>query len=273
MSESRRLLVGLFAEGGGPADPDIRLFESMWQLLAAHCHRPVELKVFGISKGQIDQLRVDALPSRAGATQLMKQRGRTVTTGRREALDTFIARTARRESLDRVVVAFDAEPGMRCLAAQDLVRRCVMRREVTFLLRQLADSDTLDSRFRDAARRLLDRYGSDSPLRPRAGPREPTEVIFMEPMFEALFQADEPTVRSALGFDREPKDWPKFRTHERAIDRFIVDRAVAVQRGRRSGDYLSRKSRWGHEFVSAARPGAALWRHPIATRLCATLAE
>jgi hypothetical protein len=90
-------------------------------------------------------------------------------------------------------------------------------------------------------------------------------------MFEAIFQADEPTVLRALGFSSRPKDWPRFRTYEKEIDKRVIDPAVECKE-RAPGRYLAHKSRWGEQIVKAADSNARLWRHPIATRLCRTLA-
>ena len=94
----------------------------------------------------------------------------------------------------------------------------------------------------------------------------------MDPMFEAIFVHDEPTVRKALGVAaKAPRDWPTFKTLERALDRAVLDPAVrSAIRGRHS--YSSAKARWGHTIVKAAGADAKLWNHPLTQRLCRLLA-
>jgi hypothetical protein len=91
-------------------------------------------------------------------------------------------------------------------------------------------------------------------------------------MFEALLVHDEPTVRRALGVEsRAPKNWPSFKTTERALDKAVLDPAVkSAARGPAS--YSGAKARWGHAIVKVATSDARLWSHPLAQRLCRLLA-
>lgn len=269
-----RAVIGLFVEGSRITDPHRDWFNKLWQMLAGHCGHPIELKVFGIDKGRIVALRPPDLPDRGGATALIRQRGFASSA---EALDVYIARMVERESLDRVVIAFDAHPPNQALTGEERSRRCPMRSEVAFLLEALSRSRLLPAPLREAARELHARYRSDERLSPRDGPLGPLEIIFMDPMFEALFVADERTVLEALGFDvrkkGRPKDWPKFKTRERDLDKFVLDKAVRCKE-KASGRYLAAKAWWGYLIVKQATDSAdaALWKHEIATRLCRTMA-
>jgi hypothetical protein len=266
---SSKLVVGLFVEGSRGTDPLRDDFETMWRLLCAHCeHQDIDLHVFGISKGNIIELR-DLKPGR-GATSLV--RGVTQGSGGKDPLDIIIQRAHARHRFDRVVIAFDLWAPNQEISAKDRRLPCPMRPEVAFVLEKLVDSEQLDSKFKRAAQALLGRYRSRDKLQPRTT-LGAVEVIFMAPMFEALFVADETTVRRALGAtDKKPKDWPKFKTHERELDKAVLDPAIEAATGKKRS-YLNAKSRWGHVIVKAAAQDAALWRHPIATRLCRLLCQ
>ena len=262
-------VVGLFVEGSRGTDPLRDDFENMWKLLCEHCGYPdVELQIVGISKGNIIELR-DLEPGPA-ATALVK--GTTQLSGGKEALDISIQRLHAKNPLDRVIIAFDRWPSNQSIPVEDQSQACPMRPEVAFILGKLAKSSKLDDRFRKAADKLLERYGSRDTLTPRSGAMSPVEVLFMDPMFEALLVHDEPTVRRALDVSaKAPRDWPKFKTTERALDKAVLDPAVkSAIRGRAS--YSAAKARWGHTIVKAAAPDAKLWEHPLAQRLCRLLA-
>lgn len=265
---TRKRVIGLFVEGSRTTDPLRDDFVRMWQRLAAHCdHEDVELHVIGINKGNIVELR-DLTPG-ASPTQLAK--GATQGSGGKDPLDIVIQREHQKCPFDRVIIAFDLwKPNQRIPPhEQDLP--CPMRPEAAFVLEKLAASARLDGRFKRDASDLLQRYRSSGQLRPRDSVGS-VEVLFMEPMFEALFVADEPTVRKALGVAKKlPKDWPRFKTHDPALDKVVIDPAIRAATGKRH-PYLNAKARWGYTIVSAAGPGAALWTHPIAQRLCRVLA-
>jgi hypothetical protein len=264
-----RRVVGLFVEGSRGTDPLRDDFEKMWRLLCQHCkHEDIDLHIVGISKGNIIELR-DLQPS-ASATALVKHS--TQLSGGKESLDIVIQRLHSQRSFDRVIIAFDRWPSNQFIPAKDQNLACPMRPEVAFVLDKLAASARLDEKFKSAARALLERYQARDELAPRAGAMEAVEILFMDPMFEALFVADEPTVRKALDVeDKKPKDWPKFKTLARELDKAVLDPAVrSAIRGRHS--YTSAKARWGHAIVKAAATDAALWEHPLAKRLCRILA-
>lgn len=262
-------VVGLFVEGSRGTDPLRDDFENMWKLLCAHCgYQDIDLKIVGISKGNIIELR--DLEPRATATALVK--GETQLSGGKEALDVSIQRLHLKTPLDRVIIAFDWWRPIQEIPVKDRNLPCPMRPEVAFILGKLAKSSKLDGRFKKAAEGLLERYGSRDPLTPRAGAMGPVEVLFMDPMFEALLVHDESTVRKALKVPaRAPRDWPTFKTRERALDKAVLDPAVkSAIRGYAS--YSAEKARWGHTIVKAAAPDARLWEHPLAQRLCRLLA-
>lgn len=262
-------VVGLFVEGSRVTDPLRDDFAKLWKFLSEHCgHSDIDLEIVGISKGDIIQLR--DLPPRQTATALAK--GVTQASGGSEGLDVVIQRLHAKRPLDRVIIAFDRWPANQHIPAEDQALPCPMRPEVAFVLDKLARSSKLDERFRGAADRLRERYGSPATLMPRVGALGPVEVLFMDPMFESLLVNDERTVRKALNVgNRPPKDWPKFKTAERELDKVVLDPAVkAAIRGRAS--YSSAKARWGYTIVKTAAPDAKLWEHPLARRLCRLLA-
>lgn len=264
-----RRVVGLFVEGSRGTDPLRDDFEGLWKLLCKHCgYTDLEIEIVGISKGNIIELR--DLEPRETATVLVK--GATQASGGRESLDAAIQRLHTKTPLDRVIIAFDRWPSNQHIPAADRDLPCPMRPEVAFVLDKLAKSSKLDARFKHAAGKLLERYGSRDSLTPRDGAMGPVEVLFMDPMFEALLVHDEPAVRRALGVtDRAPKNWPSFKTTERALDKTVLEPAVkSAIRGHAS--YSAAKSRWGHAIVKAAATDARLWSHPLAQRLCRLLA-
>ncbi|NTX06244.1 hypothetical protein [Myxococcus sp. CA040A] len=265
MSARRKPVIGLFVEGSRPTDPLRDDFGKMWQHLADHFGRDIELKVFGISKGQIVRLQSD-LPVKKGATKLIAK-GQTQLVGGGDPLDVAIQRAYEKDRFDRVIIAFDRWRPNQILSPEEQDLPCPMRPEVSFVLRHLAVSKYLDSIFRNAAKALLLRYESRTELRPRAGKLSALEVIFMNPMFEAIFVSDEQTVRKALEVEKKkPKDWPKFKTYEAELDKRVLDIAILAVKYQRNA-YTNAKSRWGHAFVRAASADAALWEHPIASRL------
>jgi hypothetical protein len=267
MSTRKKPVIGLFVEGSRPTDPLRDDFGRMWKLLAEHCGHDAQLRVFGISKGQIVRLPPEDLPPKKGATQLAAK-GLTQLVGGGEPLDVVIQRAHEQEGFERVVIAFDLWRANQLLEPEERRLPCPMRPEVAFVLRHLATSPHLAELFRRAARALLSRYESRDELAPRTTRPGALEILFMNPMFEALFISDERTVRGALGaHKKKPKDWPKFKTREQELDKAVLDVAVWAATGRRN-DYTNAKSRWGYRFVKAAEADAALWRHPIVTRLC-----
>jgi hypothetical protein len=243
----------------------------MWQHLAEHCrHEGIELHVIGISKGNIIEL-TDLKPSR-GATDLVK--GLTQRSGGKPPLDIVIQQAHARHQFDRVIIAFDLWAPNQEIPAEDRKLPCPMRPEVAFVLAKLVGSKHLDAKFKRASQALLGRYQSRNKLQPRAALSE-VEVLFMSPMFEAIFVDNEALVRTVLKSLSRPgrerlKDWPKFKTLVRALDKFVLDPAIESATGRRNA-YSSAKSHWGLTFVKAAERDSALWDHPIATRLCRVL--
>ncbi|MHB8421095.1 MAG: hypothetical protein ACYDCL_23750 [Myxococcales bacterium] len=263
----RRTVVGLFAEGSRLTDPLRDDFSRLWRALAAHCERSIELKVFGIQKEQIVRLH----RTKPGATELSK-RSRTRATGAADPLDVLIERTRRRERLDRVIIAFDRKPPNQYLTEAEARIACHMRPEVSFVLRFLGESTVLDEAFRQSAATLLERYQASGEIQPRERSDGAVEILFMDPEFEHLLVSDEQTVRAGLAVQSRPKDWPSFKLkHRNERLKLVLDRAVDSVKGTQGG-YSKAKSRWGRIFVEAATGDAALWDHPIASRLCRLLA-
>ena len=116
-------VVGLFVEGSRGTDPLRDDFERMWKLLCAHCgHQDIDLKIVGISKGNIIELR--DLEPRATATALVK--GETQLSGGKEALDIAIQRLHLKTPLDRVIIAFDRWPPIQEIPVEDRNLPCPM---------------------------------------------------------------------------------------------------------------------------------------------------
>ncbi len=271
MSARQRMVVGLFAEGSRATDPFLDAFGEIWRRITAHCGHSADVRVFAFDKGHIVRLRPETIPIRAAATRLARKAGRTHPLPGGEPLDVLLARTIAGERLERVLLAFDRFPSNQQLTEDERRRPCQMRAEVAFVLGHLSASPRLPERFRASASRLQRRYASDGELLPRDRANECMEIVFMDPMFEAILVSDETTVRKALGFDSRPKDWPKFKTRERALDKLVLDPAVECSE-HRSGAYLAAKAKWGLQFLKAASDRAALWEHPIARRVCRILA-
>src|SRR6185295_4631845 len=149
MASEPRPVVGLFVEGSSGTDPLRDQFGKMWRALAEHRGHDIDLRVFGISKGQIIRLGASPLPPRPGATRLANK-GQVQLVGGGEPLDVAIARAHDSSPLDRVVVAFDYWRPNQLLPVSGR-RGCPMREEVAFVLRGLGASKHLDPKFREAA--------------------------------------------------------------------------------------------------------------------------
>lgn len=249
--------VGLFVEGSDYTDVRGRKpLTELWEELCSRLtnSRPV-LHTFGITKAQIVALN---------ETQK--------TPGSREALDIFIERMYQKHAFDVVIVAFDSIP-----RNQHIPHGC-MRSEVNFVLQHFVHRNQLSAEWITSARFLLEYYDK-FPQCPRGSGRPPRgnlDILYMDPMFEALLVADESSVLRAVGLDRRPKDWPKFDFTNQRPDSNILAHAVkfATPEVRRiiRGDMKSHKHDWALQIVRGANAGATIFEHPIARRLHTLLA-
>ncbi len=260
MRRSPTLRVGLFAEGSTPTDPHRQSFQALWREIFERCACPVELFVHGFDKSQIVGLGVGLPPRGKRATAVISAR---------EPLDLFIDRLHRQQRFDRVIIAFDALP------PNEMIELSCMRAECAFLLDRMAERQYLPGPFLAHAAQLARRYASGEHIEPRAVLGS-VEIVYMDPMFEALLVADEGAVLRALGHERRPHDWPKFRTRERDLARRVLVPAVAVagaEAARKVGaGYFARKADWALRIVRGAPPGAKLWNQEIAVRMCRLVA-
>jgi hypothetical protein len=241
---------GLFAEGSSYTDRNRKPFEELWALLADHFGFDATLRIYGFDKSQILGMAPprDVKPSR-------------------ERLDVFVERMFQRDKFEHAIIAFDRIPSNEYLGDPCL------RTEVNFLLKGLGASETLNRRFREEARRLLNLYEKfpQTPRGPGRPPRGSLDIIYMEPMFEGIFLVDEQSVLRGLGIQRVPKGWPKFAKHSHHPDIHILANAIRFAepgvRNRVRGDLKSNKAGWALQIAKQAAADAALWKHEILQRL------
>jgi hypothetical protein len=168
-------VVGLFVEGS-LRDNTRDSISTLWLKLVERCRTEVDLRVYGIDKSQIVALRPERIPTRIGATQTARFR--------RETLDVTIDRALRSDGLTHVIVAFDALPENEGLELHG------RREEIRYLLEGLAASKVL-TELKASAKTLAERYAALTCLEPREGALEHLEVLYMDPMFEAMLASDE----------------------------------------------------------------------------------
>jgi hypothetical protein len=249
--------IALFVEGSDYTD--LRGRKPLTELWTELCSRlavaPPALHIFGITKAQIVALN---------ETQK--------TPGSREALDIFIERMDQKYAFDVVIVAFDSVP-----RNQHIPHGC-MRSEVNFVLDHFIRRRRLSDQWIESARSLLDYYANHPrlPRGPGRPPRVNLDILYMDPMFEALLVADETSVLRAVGRERRPKDWPKFDFTNQRPDSNVLAHAVkfATPDVRRiiRGDMKSHKHDWALQIVRGADASANIFQHPIARRLHTLLA-
>jgi len=255
----RKPNVGVFVEGSlRDRDRMTDSIATLWKALARRCQADVVLHVYGIDKSQIVALAPASVPSAPGATKIGT---------RREPLDVAIDRAWHRDGLTHIIVAFDAWPPNKVAKGR--------REEIGFLLDGIAASKVLSSEIKASVAGLASRYETKGCLSPRDGSLGVLEVLYMEPMFEALLVSDEATVRNALGHSSVPKDWPKFKRHTQQPDKHIIAPAVDVAHKdvlkKVSGRYLDRKTAWALWIIERADDNASMWKHEISQRLCRLL--
>lgn len=252
-------VVGLFVEGN-LRDSTRDSISTLWAKLAERCKVDLDLKVYGIDKSQIVALQPDRIPTRPGATNQAQFR--------RETLDIMIDRALRNDGLTHVIVAFDALP------ANERLELRGRRQEIGYLLEGLLASKVLTG-LKKPAKVLADRYATKTCLDPREDQLEHLEVLYMDPMFEALLASDEATMRTALGHNSFPKDWPSFKNAPKALDKHVIAPAIEVAHKdvlrKIGGRYMERKTKWALHILEAAPAAAALWGHEIVQRLCRLL--
>jgi len=258
------LRVGLFVEGS-PQEYSRNSIDKPWAVLAARCRARHTIKVYGIDKGQILDLRRDLKPMRKGATRVCSGR---------PALDIEIDRAFRNDDLDCMIIAFDAAP------PNELIPHSCLRAEVLFLLESIGQTkvDGFPKNIREKAKALLLRYKDKIPPRRPEEPTGPLEVIYMKPAFESLLCSDEKAVLRATGHASRPNSWPSFKPKSSDDLMQIMPKATRVAHkdvlGKIGGEYKTRKSAWALRVIEEAIkvPDAEMWKHEIATRLCRLLA-
>ncbi|MFS8065786.1 MAG: hypothetical protein ACMG6S_05370 [Byssovorax sp.] len=247
------LSFGIFAEGATSTDLRGRdTFVDLWKTLCGRLKSPLpEIHVFGISKAQIVALRDDVGAQKPD----------------REPLDLLLQRMHARHGFNVAVVAFDRIP-----QNQHIPGDC-MRREVNFILERFRARALVPDPFRDEATRLLDYYRMhpEEPRGPGRPPRGCLDVVYMDPMFEALFLADETAVLRSFGHKRRPKDWPSFDPHLHNPDHHVlgpaVDCASPVIRAKVRGNFVTNKHGWAKWILAQAADDAGFFGHAIAERL------
>jgi hypothetical protein len=246
---------GVFAEGSRAARGELPKFEMLWLELSKRCGGDQDaIRVYDFHKGQIEALKYE--PGK-------QPKGQGV-----EPLDVLIARMHGDEHFENAVIAFDRWPPNKALPSKP---DC-LRKEVNFILQAMKRRAILPTFFLNAAGALLEWYET-APRQPRTAGRPPfgpLEFLYMDPMFEGLLACDEPTVLRALGLERRPKDWPRFKTHSRKPDEEILRPAIEAAAARRKEslpDFRTDKHGWALRIIRAATADAKLWKHPIIKRL------
>ena len=269
MSNARRgaprapLRFGFFVEGANTTSVrDWDALRGLWQEL---CGRfgvaPDRVDVHGFSKAQLVAM-ANTPPGIRTTTRL--------------PLDVVVSIEHGRRPFDVLIVAFDAHP-----PNQDLLPSSCLRTEVDFVLDAFARSQVMPALFARQAAALVAHYKAN-PRTPRGSGR-PTrahvDIIYMDPMFEALVLSDPAAWRDVFGLKRFPRDWPSMKRSDRHLDQLMakVIAVGAAARGARipahlHGDLKANKHAFALEAVRHAGRNSPLWRHPIATRLAELLA-
>lgn len=254
--------VALFVEGTSLPTPSRRNdLQELWRHLGERVSQfpRDQLDVYGFSKQQIIIMHPKhaAMP---GAGKI--------------PLDVAIDLRYRERPFQGLVVAFDAYPANQAI---EIVRGApCLRLERDFVLRQFAASRLLPPQFRAGARSLLTHYRralgqARDATRPPLGD---VEIIYMDPMFEALVLQDAAALRGVFGLSRTPNDWPALPYSDSRPD-FALGKIVNEHR--KDGPkhlrlpYAAAKHSWAHEVLRHAPPTSAIWSHVIASRLAKLL--
>lgn len=228
----------------------------LWKELCKGASNNVDVDVYGFSKAQI----VALAPAPEGIH---------MTT--RLPLDALVTSKFDKKPFDVLVIAFDANP-----ANQVLLAHSCLRTEVSFVLEHLSNSTLLPEQFKRDARGLI-AYYNEHPRTPRVAGRPPrlsVDIIYMDPMFEALIVADPVAVRSVFGLEKDPKDWPSSSRSDGRLDQ-LFSKMITVGKSAKGaklphflrGDAKSNKHGFALEAVRKAGGGSPLWSHPITSRL------
>lgn len=256
--------VALFVEGVNRRTPRGRDdLQELWRFLCESISAipPDRIDVHGFTKQQI----VIMNPSHADMPGVAKI-----------PLDVFIERTFKRQPFDRLVIAFDAHPANQEIPLVEGHTSPCLRAEKDTVLSRLAASRVLPRSFRAAAARLLAHY-AENRAAPRVRARPPmgeVELVYMDPMFEAMLLQDVSALRAAFGLKRAPTGWPAL---PYADDRPDFALRKIVNEHRLAGpEYLrlpydAAKHAWAQEILRNAVETSAIWRHAIVQRLTKVL--
>jgi hypothetical protein len=190
--------VALFVEGTGTLTPRGR--NDLLELWRYQCSRvsafpPDQLDVYGFNKQQI-VIMDPAHAAMPGAGKI--------------PLDVAIEQRFRAKPFQALIVAFDAYPANQAIELVPGEPCPCLRVEKDFVLQRFAASSILPARFRASASSLLTHYQANR-SRSRAPTRPPlgdVELIYMEPMFEALLLQDKQALHRVFGLKKTPKAWP-----------------------------------------------------------------
>lgn len=256
--------VALFVEGVNRETPRGRDdLQELWRFLCGNISAfpPDRIDVHGFTKQQI----VIMNPSHA-----------TMPGAAKIPLDVFIERTFKKQAFDRLVIAFDAHPANQEIPLVEGQTSPCLRVEKDTVLSHLATSRVLPKPFRTAAARLLAHYAKNRAA-PRVRARPPigeVELVYMDPMFEAMLLQDVAALRATFGLKRAPKDWPVLPYADDRPD-FALRRIVNEHRLAGPGylrlPYDAAKHAWAQELLRNAVETSAIWKHAIVQRLTKVL--
>jgi hypothetical protein len=251
-------------EGAGPSTLTPRGRNDLQELWRFQCQNvsafpPAQLDVHGFTKQQI-VIMDPAHAALPGAGKI--------------PLDVVIEREFRKQSFHRLIVAFDAYRANEAIPLVKGRKLPCLRVEKDFVLAHLAASRVLPQQFRSAAKRLLDHYAKN-----RAAPRPPpligeVELVYMDPVFEAMLLTDLTALRKVFGLKKAPTDWPAL---PYAGDRPDFALRKIVNAHHRAGPmhlrlrYDAAKHAWAQEILRNAAETSTIWGHTIVQRLTKVL--
>lgn len=256
--------VALFVEGVNRETPRGRDdLQELWRFLCANISSfpSNRIDVYGFTKQQI----VIMDPARAAMPGVAKT-----------PLDVFIALTFKKRAFDRLVIAFDAHPANQEIPLVEGQASPCLRVEKDFVLSRLAASQGFPEPFRTAAARLLAHYSGNRAASRRSArpPIGDVELVYMDPMFEAMLLQDVTPLRATFGLKKAPKDWPALPYADDHPD-FALRKLVNKHRFA-GPEYLrlsydAAKHAWAQEILRNAGKTSAIWEHAIVQRLIKVL--